>query len=193
MPTQFLKIPHERIGVLIGKNGSVKAFLEEKGACSIQVDSESGEVLVEGEDALKVFRVAEVVKAIGRGFSPEKAFKLLDDELLIFDILSLSHLSEKALKRIKGRIIGKNGRTRQIIEELTGADVSVYGKTVAFIGNSHQIKVAREAVEMLVNGAPHGTVYRFLERKRREMAFDFVEASGECEEGEGGGEEGMSE
>jgi ribosomal RNA assembly protein len=45
----------------------------------------------------------------------------------------------------------------------------VYGKTVAIIGDVAQVDLAREAVAMLVRGSMHRTVYRFLERKRKEM------------------------
>jgi ribosomal RNA assembly protein len=62
-----------------------------------------------------------------------------------------------------------NGKTRGIIEELTDANVAVYGHTVSLIGTFEQIEVAREAIRMLVRGSMHSTVYRFLHRKRREL------------------------
>ncbi|RLG35306.1 RNA-processing protein, partial [Methanosarcinales archaeon] len=83
--------------------------------------------------------------------------------------ISLAHLTPKTLKRIKGRIIGQKGKTRRVIETLTGVKISVYGKTVSLIGYPEQIKVAREAIEMLIKGTPHSTVYTFLERKRRAL------------------------
>ncbi|MHC1635892.1 MAG: KH domain-containing protein [Candidatus Methanospirareceae archaeon] len=169
MYEQHIKIPHDRIGVIIGHNGATKEYLEERTNSKIRVDSKEGDVYIEGEDALKVLRALEVVRAIGRGFSPEKAFKLLDDDSLLLEIMSLSHLQPKALRRIKGRIIGKNGKTRRIIEELASVWVSVYGKTVGIIGYPSNIKIAHSAIEMLINGAPHSAVYSFLERKRREL------------------------
>jgi ribosomal RNA assembly protein len=71
---------------------------------------------------------------------------------------------------MKGRIIGKDGRTREIMERLSGAKVSVYGKTVALLGYPEQIRIARAAIEMLLEGAPHGNVYSFLEKKHQELA-----------------------
>jgi ribosomal RNA assembly protein len=73
------------------------------------------------------------------------------------------------MKRLKGRIIGKEGKTRRIIEELTETNVSVYGHTVSIIGNMEQAEVAKEAIRMLIRGSLHQTVYRFLHRKRREF------------------------
>ncbi|MDF2958016.1 MAG: rRNA processing protein Krr1/Pno1 [Candidatus Alkanophagales archaeon MCA70_species_1] len=165
----YVRIPQDRIGVLIGKGGSVKAALESRTSSKIDVDSKDGSVVIRTKDPLMALRVVDVVRAIARGFSPERAFVLLDDDSFILDIISLSHLSEKALRRVKGRIIGKNGRTRQLIEELTGTRISVYGKTVGIIGYPEQVRVARAAIEMLVDGTPHGAVYSYLERKRREL------------------------
>ena len=47
--------------------------------------------------------------------------------------------------------------------------MSVYGHTVALIGEAFHLAIAREAVEMLLRGSEHNTVYRFLERKREHI------------------------
>jgi ribosomal RNA assembly protein len=170
MITQHVKIPQDRIGVLIGPQGVVKEQIERRSESSISVDSTEGEVLIEGReggDPVKTLRVIEVVKAIGRGFSPDHAAKLLDDELLLLDVISLAHLSPKMLNRVKGRVIGREGKSRQAIEELTGVHISVYGKTISLIGDPLRLRTAHEAIEMLIRGAPHSSVYNFLERKRR--------------------------
>jgi len=171
MVTQYVRIPQDRIGVLIGRNGIIKEDIEKKSESRIEVDSTEGEVYIEGiegGDPLKALRVADVIKAIGRGFSPENAFTLLDDDFLLFDVISIDNFTSKTLKRVKGRVIGRNGRTRRVIENIAGVKISVYGKTIGIIGYSHQIRTAHDAIEMLINGSPHSAVYSFLERKRRE-------------------------
>jgi len=171
MVTQYVRIPQDRIGVLIGRNGIVKEDIEKKSESRIEIDSTEGEVYIEGiegGDPLKALRVADVIKAIGRGFSPENAFTLLDDDFLLFDVISITNFTSKTLKRVKGRVIGRNGRTRRAIENIAGVKISVYGKTIGIIGYSHQIRTAHDAIEMLINGSPHSAVYSFLERKRRE-------------------------
>lgn len=170
MMTQHVKIPQDRIGVLIGHKGFVKGDIERKSESTITVDSAEGEVCIEGiegGDPVKALRVSEVVKAIGRGFSPENAFTLLDDDYLLFEVISLSHLSPKTLSRVKGRVIGRNGKTRQTIENLANVTISVYGKTISLIGYPDKIRAAHDAIEMLINGAHHSSVYSFLERKQR--------------------------
>ena len=172
----YVRIPRERIGVLIGPNGRIKESVEKKFNVELHIDSDAGSVKItlnsDDQDPFSLFRTREVVTAIGRGFSPERAFKLLEDEETMLQIIDLREIigrSPSDIKRLKGRIIGKNGRTRGIIEELTAAEISIYGYTVSIIGNMDQINVAKEAILMLLKGKQHRTVYQYLYNKRREL------------------------
>ena len=166
----YLRVPTERVGVLIGPGGETKSRVQELTGVLIEVDSRSGEVTVDesaAKDPALAFKVRDVVSAIGRGFSEERAFRLLQDDvyLEVFDIKDFAH-SRNRIGQIKARVIGTRGKTRRIVEDLTSADVSVYGHTVALIGEAFHLGVAREAAKMLLRGSEHNTVYRFLERKR---------------------------
>jgi len=124
------------------------------------------------QDPSLLFRAKEVITAIGRGFSPERAFRLLKSEDTMLNVIDLRQIVGKSpagIQRLKGRIIGREGKTRRIIEELTEADISVYGHTVSIIGNFDQTDAAREAILMLIKGSQHSTVYRFLQRKRQKL------------------------
>jgi ribosomal RNA assembly protein len=175
-PNMFVKIPKERVGVLIGPDGKVKQRIEEKFMVELLIDGDSGGVTVvlseKASDPSFLFRAKDTVTAIGRGFSPEQAFRLLRNEDDIFDFIDLRVIfgrSESDIKRVKGRVIGANGKTRKLIEELTEASMVVYGHTIGFIGSFEQVDVARNAVQMLVNGSQHHTVYKYLQRKRSEF------------------------
>lgn len=172
----YIKIPGERIGALVGPEGHVKAAIEKKLSVGLKVDSQSGEVQITlsptADDPTVIFRAREVVTAIGRGFSPEHAFRMLNDDGTVLEVIDLRETvgrSQSDLKRLKGRVIGKEGKTRRIIEELSEANISVYGHTISIIGQADQAAIAREAVWMLIKGSLHGTVYRFLHKKRREL------------------------
>ena len=172
----YIKIPVDRIGALVGPEGTVKNVIERKLSVDLQVNSETGTVQITippvAEDPTVLFRAKEIVTAIGRGFAPDHAFRLLDDDEIMFEIVDLRETvgrSTSDLKRLKGRVIGKEGKTRRIIEELSEANISVYGYTIAIIGYPDQSAIAREAVRMLIRGSLHGTVYRFLHKKRREL------------------------
>lgn len=175
-PSAFVRIPKERVGVLVGPDGEVKQKIEEKFMVELEIESEGGGVTIvlseKANDPSLLFRAKDVVTAIGRGFSPEHAFRLLRNEDDIFDFIDFRVVfgrSESDIKRVKGRIIGANGKTRKLIEELTDASVVVYGHTVGFIGTFEQVDAARNAVQMLIDGSQHHTVYRYLQRKRSEF------------------------
>jgi ribosomal RNA assembly protein len=175
----YVRIPIDRIGAAIGSNGEIKREIERRTSTKLTFDSETGCVKVEaGNDPLGALKAENVLKAIARGFSSERAFRLLDDDqfLEIVDITDFAGDSERAISRLRGRVIGEKGKTRETIERLTDTYVSIYGKTIAAIGSAEQIAVAREAIEMLLSGREHATVYKFLERKRREARENLLAA-----------------
>jgi ribosomal RNA assembly protein len=163
-----IKIPKERIAVLIGKKGKIKREVEELTQTKLKIDSKEGDVFVTGDDALSLYSTREIIKAIGRGFNPEVAMLLIKQDFA-FEVVTLPEADKKNhLKRVKGRIIGSEGKTRRIIEEMTECFVSVYGKTVSIIGRTDTLHIARKAVEMIIKGSPHSSVYRMLERMHRQ-------------------------
>jgi ribosomal RNA assembly protein len=174
----YLKIPRERVGVLIGPKGKAKRRIESYFGVTIEVESESGSVEITrnpgNRDFTAVFTVRNVVKAIGRGFSPRRAEILAkeDYDLHIIDLGEFVGDSKSAIARVKGRIIGKNGRSRELIEELTETRISVYGGTVAYIGNPEGLEAAREALMKLIKGSFHKTVWNYLYAWRRKMKKD---------------------
>jgi ribosomal RNA assembly protein len=172
----FVRIPKERVGVLVGPEGKVKQRIEEKFMVELKIESGSGGVTImlseQARDPSLLFKAKDTVTAIGRGFSPEHAFRLLRNEDEIFDFIDLRLVfgrSESDIKRVKGRVIGANGKTRKLIEELTGASMVVYGHTIGFIGTFERVDIARNAVQMLIDGSQHNTVYRYLQKKRSEF------------------------
>jgi ribosomal RNA assembly protein len=177
MTRQSVKVPKERIGVLIGREGEVKAKVEKLTGVRIIVDSEEGDVTVDyskAKDPSAVLSVMDFVVAIGRGFSPEKAMMVLDDDwyLSVVDIREYVGKKPEHVARMRARVIGTKGKTRRLFEELTGAYMSVYGNTVALIGDTFQLDIARRALDMLLSGSEHAAVYKFLESKRLEIKID---------------------
>lgn len=175
---QEVKIAGNRVGVLIGKGGATKKELETKTHSTITIDSKEGLVKVEGSDenTVSLLRAVEIINAINRGFSPERAFEMIEDEDLLLEIIDLAGMADnpRQLDRLRGRIIGKDGRAREQIEDMTDVEISVFGKTVALIGYPEQLKTARAAVDMLIEGVPHENVFAFLDRKKKEAKQDMI-------------------
>lgn len=173
MPEEYmyeLKIPKERVAVLIGIKGEVKKDIEATTKTTIKVDSKEGDVSVSGKDALGLYNAREVIKAIGRGFNPEVAQLLLKPDYC-FEIITITDFAKTKVseKRLKGRVIGAEGKSRKLIEELTESFISVYGKTIAIISEPETALIAKQAIESLLNGSTHANVYKWLEKKRREI------------------------
>jgi ribosomal RNA assembly protein len=169
---QYLKIPKDRIGAMIGPGGEVKHEIEKRTGIKVSVDSESGEVTINydhARDPVMVLKVNDLVKAIGRGFSPERAFRLLKDDFFfaLIDVHDYIGKNPDHLRRMKSRLIGTGGKTRRIIEELSEAELSIYGDTVAIIGLADALDIARTALDMILNGSEHSSVYSYLEHTRR--------------------------
>ncbi|NOZ89426.1 MAG: RNA-processing protein [Crenarchaeota archaeon] len=166
----YAKVPLDRIGVLIGEGGRVKLELMRRTRTRITVDSTTGMVVIEPESPdvppYMVMKAQEVVRAIAYGFPPEKAFKLLDEDqvLVVIDLKQLVGDAPNHLQRIKGRIIGEKGKARKTIEEMTGTYIVVYDNYVAIIGDYETANIAKQAIEMLIQGRQHSTVYRYLDR-----------------------------
>jgi ribosomal RNA assembly protein len=169
---KHVTIPQDRVGVLIGEGGETMREIESQAEVRLDIDSDDGSVRIDQTgDPVRGLKAPEIVKAIGRGFAPDVALSLLEDEMMMFDVVDIDAVArnQNDLQRHKGRLIGENGRTRELMEELTGADVVIYGTTLGIIGNPKQVDAVRSAAEMILDGAPHGAVYSFLERKRNEM------------------------
>ena len=167
----YEKIPLERIGVLIGDRGRVKLEVMRKTRTKIYVDSSNGTVIIEPEASdvspYMVMKARDFVRAIAYGFSPEKAMRIIDEDavLAVIDLHQYVGDAPNHLQRVKGRIIGEKGKARRSIEEMTGTNISVYDHYVAIIGDYESAQVAKEAIEMLIQGRQHSTVYRFIERE----------------------------
>ncbi len=168
--THELRIPKERVAVLIGKKGEIKKHIEDATKTKITIDSKEGDVFISSKDALNVYNTKELITAIGRGFNPEIALLLLKVDY-VFELINLNEYikSKNDLKRIKGRVIGSEGKCRRLIEQLTECYICVYGKTIGIIGEVANAPIARRAIENLLRGSPHGNVYKWLEKQRREM------------------------
>jgi ribosomal RNA assembly protein len=164
-----IKIPKERIAVLIGKKGETKRKISRLTKTRIQVSSKEGDIVIDGEDGLNIYTAKKIINAIGRGFNPEIALNLLEEnnDIEIINIQEFSRNARNDLTRIKSRLIGRDGKVRKLIEQLANVDISIYGKTISIIGNYNHLNMARHAIINLLNGSKHGNVYGYLEKQRK--------------------------
>ena len=165
---ELIKIPEARVGNLLGPNGEAKAKIEGLTATIITVNAD-GDVTIEGESASEFF-AKDVVKAIGRGFEPQDAEKLLSDRFML-EIMDLKEIcrSENEISRVKGRVIGEDGKMKLEIEAATDSKISVYGWTVSIISPMDSMVYAQKAINRIIDGAQLTTVFNDLARYKREI------------------------
>ncbi len=174
-PRMYVNIPQERLGAVIGEEGSVKREISRRLGVVITIDTVNSIAVIEPENEsippINVIKAAEILKAIAYGFTPDKAMSLLYEDyvLVVVNLKELVGDKENHLKRVKGRIIGEGGRARKTLEELTGVHIVVGDYHVAIIGEYERAMAAKEAVEMLARGRMHSTVYKHLDVIMRDI------------------------
>jgi len=174
---RYLKIPVERVGVLIGHNGETKRHLEELSNVEIAVDSDEGEIAINeknAKDPLSVLKIESIIRAIGRGFSPQNAMKLFNDDFdfFVFDIYDYVGKKESHVQRLKSRVIGREGKTKHVLEGITESNISIYGHTISVIADIESMDIIKKALDMLLSGSRHSTVYRFVESSMKKLRLE---------------------
>ncbi len=171
----YLRVPTDRLGPLIGEEGKVLKELEDRTGTLISVDSVNGSVAIEPATPYtsmdRLLKARDFIRAVAAGFPPEKAWRLLEEDqtLIIINLKEVVGDSPNHLSRVKGRVIGEKGKAKRNIEQMTGVYLNIYDDIIAIIGDYESAQVAREAVEMLIQGRMHSTVYRHIDRLMREI------------------------
>ena len=162
-----IKVTKKRIAVIIGEDGLTKREIEDKTNTRLEIDSHTGEIIISTDKSFYEIHVAKnILTAISRGFSPQVAYQLLEDNyvLEIVDLDDFVRNSKERHEQIRGRVIGKEGKIKHMIENKLNCQISVFGKTVAIIGMQSTIFDAREIVEKILSGVKHTTVFKLLKK-----------------------------
>jgi ribosomal RNA assembly protein len=162
-----VRVPEDRVAVVIGENGESREDIEKMTDCDLTI--EDNLVRIEG-DPIDEMDAQKIVKAIGRGFNPDKAIKLAEKNVT-FHMMDVSDYESNKSRQneLKGRVIGRDGETRRHIEKEANIDLCIYGSTIGMIGKAGNIQVARQAIEMLLNGSSHSTAYGYLEKNQAKI------------------------
>ena len=168
------RVPKNRIAVLIGKGGQTRKMLEEASGAKLDIDSKTGEVMAEWEeepDPVVRMKMPDVVLAIGRGLAPSRAVQLIEDDIFLrmYDIREWVGRQPNQTRRMRSRLIGRNGRIRSLIEEISNCEMAIHGSTVLVIGDQDGVALAAPAIEGILRGSEHSTVLHGLEQDRKRL------------------------
>jgi ribosomal RNA assembly protein len=114
----------------------------------------------------------KVIEALDFGFPFSAALKIKKEEIL-FEILNIKEFThQKNFERVRGRVIGKEGKALQTISSLSDCHIELSGNKLGIIGDAENIRNVEEACKLLIKGSKHANVYAYLEKHRAEPVID---------------------
>ena len=138
-----------------------KKRLEKK--LDVKITNRGKEVYIEGK-SIDEHAAALVIDALNFGF-PYREAVLIKEEDFIFEILNIKDYTKRHdLERVRGRIIGKQGKTLKALNQLTKCFFELKDNEVGIIGDPKNIENAQNAVVSLIKGSKQSNVYAFLEK-----------------------------
>ncbi len=166
---EIIIVNKPRLPVIIGDQGKTKRLLEKKLNVSLEIDSHTAEINIVSEKSYyEIYLAKKIINAIARGFSPFDALLLLKENNIL-EILHIQDYVGKNTKRvtdIKGRIIGKEGKIKDFIENRYGCKISVYGKTIAIILKEEDQEEAIKVIQTILAGAKHKTAFKMMRKHK---------------------------
>ena len=137
-----------------------------------------GKILFVDGAAENEFIAIEIIEAINLGFTTQQAL-LLTEEDFVLEKINIKDLTKRHdLKRIRGRIIGTKGKTKEILQSLSDCLINLHENTVGIIGRAENIEKAMTALKSIIHGQKQGKVYSFLEKERSKEKLKLSEDLG---------------
>ncbi len=166
---ETIKVTQQRIPVIIGHQGTTKRNIEKATHTRLDIDSHTGDiVIVGGNNYYDIYNAKKLLSAVSRGFSPDDAFMILKDDYTI-EVITLDDMlgkSESRLEQIKGRVIGRNGSIKAMLEKQFHCKISVFGKTISVIAKADDVSEIQKIITAIVGGCKHTTVFKMLKSSK---------------------------
>jgi len=138
----------------------------------IKIFNNENEILLKGLPQDE-YIAERVIEAMNFGFSFQNAI-LIKKEDFNFGVINIKNYTHSNnLNRIKGRLIGKNGKVLKTLTDLTNCFFEIKGNEIGIIGNSENFENAEKSIIRIINGAKHSNIYKFLEQNKPKPIFDF--------------------
>lgn len=157
IPTERKSLLRENFLKEIEKNLDVK----------INVIEENIEI--EGENGYNLLRAKETLEAFCFGFDEEDCKNIYKrnykfETINIKDFL-INKDNKDRLRELKGRVIGKGGKFKRNLEEFTKSKIIISRNTIGFIVSEENLSLVKNAIEMILAGKKHSTVYKFIQKE----------------------------
>ena len=141
-----------------------KKLLEKK--LNLSIDIIDRNVNFEGP-SLDEYEASIVFDAMNFGFSLRKALLLKGDDVT-FRVIHIKEHTKRNLKEIMSRLIGTNGKTRKVMENISGCKILIKEGNVGVLGYVEDVENLSTAIIHLIRGSKQSNMYQYLERRNRE-------------------------
>lgn len=154
-------LPFEKVTIM--KILRAKKRLESKLNVKLKAGKETIEI--KGEE-IDIYTTKKVLDAIDRTFPVSIALLLAEPDFVMEDVPIKNFTPKKNLFVIRARIIGKEGRTLELLSELSSCYIVLHKNIVSVIGTFEKIKDTMNSIRSLIQGSKQANVYSYLEKAR---------------------------
>lgn len=134
----------------------------------IHTDLKKDYVIINGEELNEVI-VEKIIKAVDFGFELEDALLLVKDDWEVEYINIKDHTRRRNLEEVRSRVIGKDGKAKNTIANLTGSSVVIHDNIVGIICDIDHLAYSIQGIISLIQGAKHSNVFSYIEKQNRKL------------------------
>lgn len=153
---RFVKAPENRQAV---------SKIEEERNIEIEIFEQEELCKITSDDSILELNAEKAIEAYNIGFSPEESMELFQvgKELHVINLKKLCR-NRKRINEQKGRVIGCNGRTKEIIQELTDTNIVLNGNKIGIVGDVMDVNFSANVITELIDGVPRSRIYKKMEK-----------------------------
>lgn len=137
---------------------------------NIEITNRGKLIFINSEDPMNEFLAVKAIDALNMGLPLENVISLKDEDFAFEKIPIKSITKRTNIREVRGRLIGVNRSSLDMIENISDCALCVHDSTVGIIGRLEKLEDARQAIKSLIQGSKHTSVYSKLERRKKEKA-----------------------
>lgn len=145
-----------------------KAVPKIEGKLKIHINVVNGKAVIKGSE-VNEFLVGEIVRAVDFGFHVDDALLLKSEEYILKFVEISEHTRRKNMGDVRARLIGREGKAKRNIENLTGSVLVVGQGRVGVLSHIDRVEMTIQAVVSLIQGSKHGNVFAYLEKQNANL------------------------
>ncbi|EPR79685.1 KH domain containing protein [Spraguea lophii 42_110] len=127
---------------------------------------------IDNENIMCLEKGKMFINLILLGFTPQEAILALKEECAVnisFTVKDIKKLSGHNLERAVGRVVGREGKIKEQIEQSSRTKIVIKNDTFHILGSEEGVKLAKDGICRLVMGANPGSIQNKMRRIAKKM------------------------